>query len=57
MFNLKAGNGEIILTSETYKAKDATENGLGVTGAPGRTAPLVAALPLRAADDRRPEWT
>jgi uncharacterized protein len=28
MFNLKAGNGEIILTSETYSAKDAAEGGI-----------------------------
>ena len=28
MFNLKAGNGEIILTSETYKAKDSALNGI-----------------------------
>lgn len=28
MFNLKAGNGEIILTSELYKAKDSCENGI-----------------------------
>lgn len=28
MFNLKAGNGEVILTSELYKAKDSAENGI-----------------------------
>ena len=28
MFNLKAGNGEIILTSEMYKAKAGAENGV-----------------------------
>jgi uncharacterized protein YegP (UPF0339 family) len=28
MFNLKAGNGEIILTSETYKSKDSALNGI-----------------------------
>lgn len=28
MFNLKAGNGEIILTSERYKAKSGAENGI-----------------------------
>ncbi len=28
MFNLKAGNGEIILTSELYKAKASAENGI-----------------------------
>jgi uncharacterized protein YegP (UPF0339 family) len=28
MFNLKAGNGEIILTSERYKAKEGAENGI-----------------------------
>lgn len=28
MFNLKAGNGEIIATSETYNSKDACENGI-----------------------------
>lgn len=27
-FNLKAGNGEIILTSETYKAKAGAQNGI-----------------------------
>ena len=27
-FNLKAGNGEIILTSETYKAKASAKNGI-----------------------------
>ncbi len=28
LFNLKAGNGEIIATSETYTTKDACENGV-----------------------------
>ncbi len=28
MFNLKAGNGEIILTSELYSAKSSAENGI-----------------------------
>ncbi len=28
MFNLKAGNGEIILTSERYTAKASAENGI-----------------------------
>lgn len=28
MFNLKAGNGEIILTSELYESKSAAENGI-----------------------------
>jgi hypothetical protein len=28
MFNLKAGNGEIILTSEMYKSKSGAENGI-----------------------------
>lgn len=28
MFNLKAGNGEIILTSEMYTTKDACKNGI-----------------------------
>lgn len=28
MFNLKAANGEIILTSERYKAKASAENGI-----------------------------
>lgn len=28
MFNLKAGNGEIIATSETYNSKDACMNGI-----------------------------
>jgi uncharacterized protein YegP (UPF0339 family) len=28
MFNLKAANGEIILTSEIYKSKDAALNGI-----------------------------
>jgi uncharacterized protein YegP (UPF0339 family) len=28
MFNLKAGNGEIILTSELYKTKEAALNGI-----------------------------
>ena len=27
-FNLKAGNGEIVLTSELYKAKDSALNGI-----------------------------
>ena len=27
-FNLKAGNGQVILTSEMYKAKDGAENGI-----------------------------
>ena len=28
MFNLKAGNGEVILTSEMYEAKASAENGI-----------------------------
>lgn len=28
MFNLKAGNGEVILTSEHYAARDSAENGI-----------------------------
>lgn len=28
MWNLKAGNHEVILTSELYKAKDSAENGI-----------------------------
>ena len=28
MFNLKAGNGEVILTSETYSSKSAAEGGI-----------------------------
>ncbi|MDX9910813.1 MAG: YegP family protein [Phycisphaerales bacterium] len=28
MFNLKAGNGEVILTSEMYEAKPSAENGI-----------------------------
>mgnify|MGYP000870095318 CR=1 FL=1 len=28
MFNLKAGNGEVILTSETYESKDGCLNGV-----------------------------
>ncbi|MEP5324834.1 YegP family protein, partial [Marinobacter alexandrii] len=28
MFNLKAGNGQIILTSELYESKGAAENGI-----------------------------
>ena len=28
MFNLKAGNGQVILTSELYKIKAAAENGI-----------------------------
>ena len=28
MFNLKAGNGQIILTSELYERKSAAENGI-----------------------------
>ncbi len=28
MFNLKAGNGEVILTSELYRAKDSALNGI-----------------------------
>ncbi|WP_222984541.1 YegP family protein [Flagellimonas meishanensis] len=28
MFNLKAGNGQVILTSESYNSKSACENGI-----------------------------
>lgn len=28
MFNLKAANGQIVLTSELYESKDAAENGI-----------------------------
>ena len=28
MFNLKAGNGQVILTSEMYEAKSGAENGI-----------------------------
>ena len=36
MFNLKAGNGEIIATSETYNTLDACKNGINsvITNAP-----------------------
>ncbi|MCH5203329.1 MAG: YegP family protein [Oscillospiraceae bacterium] len=36
MFNLKAGNGEIIATSETYNSLDACKNGVNsvITNAP-----------------------
>lgn len=36
MFNLKAGNGEVIATSETYNTLDACKNGINsvVTNAP-----------------------
>ena len=36
-FNLKAGNGEIIATSETYKSKDSAKAGIESvkTNAPG----------------------
>lgn len=36
MFNLKAGNGEIIATSETYNSLDACKNGINsvITNAP-----------------------
>ncbi len=36
MFNLKAGNGEIILTSERYKAKASAQNGIGSVRAMAR---------------------
>ena len=36
MFNLKAGNGEVIATSETYNSLDACKNGINsvITNAP-----------------------
>ena len=36
MFNLKAGNGEVIATSETYNSRDACKNGINsvITNAP-----------------------
>jgi uncharacterized protein YegP (UPF0339 family) len=39
MFNLKAGNGEIIATSERYKTKDGALNGIQSVkdNAPGAT--------------------
>ncbi|MEH6518195.1 MAG: YegP family protein [Halioglobus sp.] len=40
MFNLKAGNGQIILTSQLYESKDAAENG-------------IASVKTNAADDAR----
>jgi uncharacterized protein YegP (UPF0339 family) len=42
MFNLKAGNNEIILTSETYSSKAAAENG-------------IASVRANAADDKNYE--
>ncbi len=42
MFNLKAGNGQIILTSELYESKSAAENG-------------IAAVKKNAGDDKRYE--
>lgn len=39
MFNLKAGNGEVIATSETYNSLDACKNGINsvITNAPEAT--------------------
>ena len=36
IFNLKAGNGEVIATSETYNSLDACKNGINsvITNAP-----------------------
>ena len=42
MFNLKAGNSQIILTSQLYESKDAAENG-------------IASVQKNAADDNRYE--
>ena len=48
MFNLKAGNGEIILTSQTYKTKAAAEGGIAAVRA---NAPLDARYERRKATD------
>lgn len=40
MFNLKAGNGEIIGTSETYSSENAREGGISSVKANGPTAPV-----------------
>jgi uncharacterized protein YegP (UPF0339 family) len=40
MFNLKAGNGEIIGTSEAYSSSAAREAGIASVKANGPTAPV-----------------
>ena len=40
-FVLKAGNGEIIATSETYTSKSAAKNGIDSVKANAPTAPVV----------------
>jgi uncharacterized protein len=48
MFNLKAGNGEIILTSQSYETKAAAEEGIASVRA---SAPLDARYERRKATD------
>lgn len=48
MFNLKAGNGEIILTSQAYKTKAGAEEGIAAVRA---NAPLDARYERRKATD------
>ncbi|MCH5195118.1 MAG: YegP family protein [Oscillospiraceae bacterium] len=40
MFNLKAGNGEIIATSETYNSLDACKNGINSVATNAPEAPI-----------------
>ena len=51
MFNLKAGNGEVILTSQQYKGKKSAENGIASVE---RNAPHDARFDRRAAKDGSP---
>ena len=53
-FNLKAGNGEIILTSETYKAKRGAMNGIASVK---KNAPLDARYKKHAAKNGKPYFT
>ena len=39
-FNLLAGNGEVIATSETYQSKDAAQNGIAAVRETAPTAEL-----------------
>lgn len=48
MFNLKAGNGEVILTSESYDTKKNAENGIASVKA---NAPNAASFEMKKAKD------
>ena len=55
-FNLKAGNGEIIATSEVYASKDACKNGIASVQKNAPTAPVEDQTVEGYAEEKNPKF-